>query len=56
MDQERRAQRFIQMNDIAVKDFAYLPIVTRRRVFVRAKTLQNTNFTLWDTHYWNIAN
>ncbi len=55
-DAQKRAQLFIQMNDIVVQNVVHIPLVTRRTVFARAKNLQGMNYTPWDEEYWNIAN
>lgn len=56
LDPQKRAQLFIQMNDILIQQAVVVPVVDRKNVFARAKTLQNVNYTPWDTDYWNIAN
>jgi len=56
LDDTKRAQLFIQMNDLIVKNFVHIALVNRKSVFGRAKTLQNINFSTWDVDYWNIAN
>ena len=56
LDPQKRAQLFIKMNDILIQGSVVVPVVDRKNVFGRAKTLQNINFTPWDTDYWNIAN
>jgi peptide/nickel transport system substrate-binding protein len=56
LDAPKRAQLFIQMNDILIQGDVVVPLVDRKSVFGRAKTLKNINYTPWDTDYWNIAN
>ncbi len=56
LDEQKRAQLFIQMNDIAMGDIAHIPLVNRKSVAGRAKNLRNTAYTIWDQDYWNIAN
>ncbi|HET8626308.1 MAG TPA: peptide ABC transporter substrate-binding protein [Thermomicrobiales bacterium] len=56
MDAPKRAQLFVQMNDIVVQNVVNIPLVNRKSAFARAKNLQNINFTIWDTDFWNIAN
>ncbi len=55
-DTAKRAQLFIQMNDILIQDIAMIPLVNRKSVFARAKNLQHVNYSQWATDYWNIAN
>ena len=56
LDPQKRAQLFIQMNDILIQDVAMIPLVNRKSVFGRAKNLQNTLYSQWAGDYWNIAN
>jgi len=44
------------MNDILIGGAVVVPIVDRKNVFGRAKSLQNIGYTQWDSDYWNIAN
>jgi peptide/nickel transport system substrate-binding protein len=56
IDAQKRAQLFIQMNDIVIQQAVVVPLVDRKSVFGRAKTLQGINYSPWDSDYWNIAN
>jgi peptide/nickel transport system substrate-binding protein len=56
LDDAKRAQLFIQMNDLIVQNFVHIALVNRKSVYGRAKNLQNINFSTWDVDYWNIAN
>jgi len=56
LDDDKRAQLFIKMNDLVIQNFIHLPIVNRKNVYGRANSLQNINFSTWDVDYWNIAN
>ena len=56
MDQQKRAQLFIKMNDILVQDVVMIPLVSRNGVQAQAKNLQNLNPSAWEDDYWNIAN
>ncbi len=56
LDEQKRAQLFIKMNDILIQGSVVVPVVDRKAVYGRAKGLQNINYTPWDTDYWNIAN
>ncbi|HEX5504939.1 MAG TPA: peptide ABC transporter substrate-binding protein, partial [Thermomicrobiales bacterium] len=56
LDARKRAQLFIQMNDIVVQNVVAIPLVNRKSVYARAKNLENIAFTIWDTDFWNIAN
>jgi peptide/nickel transport system substrate-binding protein len=56
LDANKRAQLFIQMNDILVNDYVMVAIVNRKTAFARAKNLMNANYSQWAGNYWNIAN
>jgi peptide/nickel transport system substrate-binding protein len=56
LDDEKRAQLFIKMNDLVVQNYVHIALVNRKGVHGRSTTLQNTNLTTWDVDYWNIAN
>ncbi len=56
LDDAKRAQQFIQMNDLIVKNYVHISLVNRKGVHGRTKALQNINLTTWDVDYWNIAN
>ena len=56
LDDSKRAQEFIKMNDLVIQNFVHIPVVNRKSVYARAKNLQNINYTTWDVDYWNIAN
>ena len=56
LDAEKRAQLFIQMNDIVIQQAVLVPLVDRKSVFGRTKALQGINYTPWDSDYWNVAN
>ena len=55
LDAAKRAQLFIQMNDIIVKNVVHIPLVARNSVIGRSKTLKGVNVSPYDTDYWNIA-
>jgi peptide/nickel transport system substrate-binding protein len=56
LDDAKRAQQFVQMNDLIVQNYVHISVVNRKSVYGRAKTLTNINYTNWDVDYWNIAN
>jgi peptide/nickel transport system substrate-binding protein len=56
LDADKRAQLFVQMNDIVIQQAVLVPLVDRKSVFGRAKDLQGINYSPWDSDYWNIAN
>ncbi len=56
LDDAKRAQLYIKMNDLIVKNNVHISLVNRSLAHGRAKTLQNINLTTWDVEYWNIAN
>ncbi len=55
LDAAKRAQLFIEMNDIAVTDGAIIPLVYRRSAFAYNKVLKGLGTTRGDWDYWNIA-
>jgi peptide/nickel transport system substrate-binding protein len=56
LDDAKRAQQFIQMNDLIVQNYVHISVVNRKSVYGRVNALQNINYTNWDVDYWNIAN
>jgi len=56
LDDAKRAQQFIQMNDLIVQNYVHISLVNRKGVHGNVKALQNINITTWDVDYWNIAN
>ncbi len=56
LDDAKRAQIFIQMNDLIVQNYVHIAVINRKSVYGRSKTLQNINYSTWDVDYWNIAN
>jgi peptide/nickel transport system substrate-binding protein len=56
MDQQKRAQLFIKMNDILIQDVVMIPLVSRKSTQAQNKALQNVNGSPWEDDYWNIAN
>ena len=56
LDNAKRAQLFIKMNDLVIQNYVHIPIINRKSVYGRAKALQNINYSTWDVDYWNIAN
>ncbi len=55
MDERKRAQLFIEMNDTVVRDVAVIPLVNRKSVHARSTALKGVAITPWDWDYWNIA-
>jgi peptide/nickel transport system substrate-binding protein len=57
LDPTKRTQLYIKANDIEIQDFAEIPLVARRGVYGKAKTLKGPNPpSSWDSELWNIAN
>ncbi len=56
LDTTKRANLFIQMNDILIQDVCMIPLVNRKSTQGRGKNLQNTLYSQWAGDYWNIAN
>ena len=57
LDPTKRIALYIKANDIEIQDFAEIPLVARRGVYGKAKTLTGPNPpSSWDSELWNIAN
>lgn len=56
LDPDKRTQLFIQMNDLAIKDVVEIPLVYRTGVVARAKTLNWSQNSPWDSNLWDTAN
>jgi peptide/nickel transport system substrate-binding protein len=54
-DQAKRAELFIQANDILVADFAMIPLIARATPSAKATALKGPTGNQWDTELWNIA-
>lgn len=54
LDPDRRAQLFIQMNDMLVNDVVMIPLALRAEVSGASKTLQDVVLTPWDSETWMI--
>ncbi|GBF81335.1 peptide ABC transporter substrate-binding protein [Aphanothece sacrum] len=54
LDPKKRAEIFIKMNDILVKDFVVIPLVHRAEVAAINNQLQGFDLTPWDRNTWNI--
>ncbi|GAB4541459.1 MAG: peptide ABC transporter substrate-binding protein [Anaerolineales bacterium] len=56
LDEQKRAEIFIQMNDLLVEDAAAIPLVWRASALGVNKTLNGIEPTPWDTVTWNVQN
>jgi len=56
LDEQKRAEIFIQMNDLLVEDAAAIPLVWRASALGVNKTLSGIEPTPWDAVTWNIQN
>lgn len=54
LNPQKRAQLFIQMNDLLVKNFIVVPLVHRADVAAIGNSLQGFDLTPWDRNTWNI--
>ncbi|MEK6221291.1 MAG: peptide ABC transporter substrate-binding protein, partial [Chloroflexota bacterium] len=54
-DPEKRAELFIQLNDILISDFAVIPLVHRYFGNVEAVNLHGPDISPWDVDTWNIV-
>ncbi|AKG21411.1 peptide ABC transporter substrate-binding protein [Calothrix sp. 336/3] len=54
LNQQKRQQLFIQMNDLLIKDAIVIPLVARAEVSGISNRLIGVEATPWDTKTWNI--
>ncbi|MDJ0509533.1 MAG: peptide ABC transporter substrate-binding protein [Crocosphaera sp.] len=54
LDQKKRQDMFIKMNDILIEDFAVIPLVHRADVTAISNRLDGFELTPWDRNTWNI--
>ena len=54
LDPERRQAIFIQMNDLLIADVALIPLVHRSDSLALSNSLNNMEFTPWNTSTWKI--
>lgn len=55
LDQAKRAELFIQMNELLIEDAAVIPLVILTAPVIVDKNLKGYEFTSWDSQIWNIA-
>ena len=55
LDQQKRQQLFIQMNDILVKEVIAIPVVARAEVVGVSNSIVGVDPTPWDLRTWNIG-
>jgi peptide/nickel transport system substrate-binding protein len=56
LDPAKRAKLFIEMNDLAVNDVAFIPLVASANVSAIRNDIDGYDTTPWDAETWNIAN
>jgi peptide/nickel transport system substrate-binding protein len=54
LDPEKRAQLFIQMNDMLIEDVVMIPIVYLADAQGVSRTIEGVDLTPWDANTWNI--
>lgn len=54
LDQNKRAELFVQMNELLIQDVAVIPIVALTTPVIVSKDLKGYEFTAWDSDIWNI--
>jgi peptide/nickel transport system substrate-binding protein len=55
LDQTKRAELFVQMNELLIQDAAVIPLVALTTPVIVSKELKGYAFTAWDADVWNIA-
>lgn len=56
LDETKRRELFIKMNDLLIKDFAVIPLVHRADVTAFSSSLTGYQATAWDMRTWDIMN
>jgi len=55
LDQTKRAELFVQMNELLIQDIAVIPLIKLTNPVIVSKDLKGYDFTAWDSQIWNIA-
>ena len=55
LDQTKRTELFVQMNELLIQDVAVIPLVELRDPVIVSVDLKGYDFTPWDVEVWNIA-
>jgi peptide/nickel transport system substrate-binding protein len=55
LDQSKRTELFVQMNELLIQDVAVIPLVILTSPSIVKKDLKGYDFTAWDSQVWNIA-
>jgi peptide/nickel transport system substrate-binding protein len=54
LDQTKRAELFVQMNELLIQDAAVIPLVSLTTPVLISRDLRGYEFTAWDSDVWNI--
>lgn len=54
LDQNKRAELFVQMNELLIQDAVVIPLVALTTPVIVSKDLKGYEFTAWDSDTWNI--
>lgn len=55
LDESKRAELFVKMNEILIQDVAVIPLVKLTNLVIVRDDLKGYDFTAWDVEVWNIA-
>jgi peptide/nickel transport system substrate-binding protein len=55
LDQNKRAELFVEMNELLIQDAAVIPLVKLTNPVIVSVDLKGYDFTAWDNEVWNIA-
>jgi peptide/nickel transport system substrate-binding protein len=55
LDQSKRADLFVRMNELLIQDAAVIPLVKLTNPVIVSKDLKGYDFTAWDAEVWNVA-
>lgn len=55
LDESKRAELFVKMNEVLIQDVAVIPLVKLTNLVIVRDDLKGYDFTAWDVEVWNIA-
>lgn len=55
LDQNKRVELFVKMNELLIQDAAVIPLVKLTNPVILSVDLKGYSFTAWDAEIWNIA-
>jgi len=55
LDQGKRAELFVKMNELLIQDTAVIPLIKLTNPVIVSVDLKGYDFTAWDAEVWNVA-